>query len=113
MRSILLPAFAFALGVGFFVAPEAQARFNPTQIKSPLSIENVACVTRRVRTVRPNGRVIYRTVRECGVRPTGHCRWVQERVYRPNGSVVVRNVQRCGTSAVIRSQRRARFATGP
>ena len=96
MRSILLPAFAVVLGIGFFSAPEAQARFNPTQIESPSSIEDVACVTRRVRTVRPNGRVIYRTVRDCGVRRAPRCRWVTERVYRPNGSVVVRNVQRCG-----------------
>jgi hypothetical protein len=96
MRAIIMPAFAFALGIGFFSAPEAQARFNPTQLESPSAIEDVACVTRRVRTVRPNGRVIYRTVRNCGVRARPRCRWVQERVYRPNGSVVVRNVKRCG-----------------
>ncbi|MGO4524547.1 hypothetical protein AB4097_06735 [Microvirga sp. 2MCAF35] len=100
MRAIILPAFALALGAGFFAAPqEAQARFGAEQLQAPTLVDNVACVTRRVRTVRPNGRVVYRTVRDCGVRPgwTGpnRCRWVQERVYRPNGSVVVRNVRRC------------------
>ena len=100
MRSIVLPAFALALGAGFFAVPqEAHARFSPEQIQAPSLVDNVACVTRRVRTVRPNGRVVYRTVRQCGVRPgwagPNRCRWVQERVYRPNGSVVVRNVRRC------------------
>ena len=98
MRAIVLPAFALALGAGFFAAPEAQTRFNDGPIAAPSLVEDVACVTRRVRTVRPNGRVVYRTERRCGVRPTGwnnRCRTVTERVYRPNGSVVVRNVRRC------------------
>jgi hypothetical protein len=99
MRALILPAFVVALGAGFLAAPEAQARFNAAQIQAPSLVEDVACVTRRVRTVRPNGRVVYRTVRRCGVpawnRPANRCRWVQERVYRPNGNVVVRNVRRC------------------
>jgi hypothetical protein len=99
MRAIILPAFAFALGVGFLAAPEAQARFNAAQLNAPSLVEDVACVTRRVRTVRPNGRVVYRTVRRCGVRPAhrwnNNCRMVRERIYRPNGSVVVRNIRRC------------------
>ena len=33
MRAIILPAFALALGAGFFAAPqEAQARFSPEQV---------------------------------------------------------------------------------
>jgi hypothetical protein len=98
MRAIILPAFALALGAGFLAAPEAQARFNGGPIAAPSLVDDVACVTRRVRTVRPNGRVVYRTVRQCGVRPTGwdnRCRMVRERVYRPNGTVIVRNVRRC------------------
>jgi len=100
MRAILLPAFAAALGMGFFVAPEAQARFNGAQVQAPSLVEDVACVTRRVRTVRPNGRVVYRTVRQCGVRPGWHhragpCRMIRERVVRPNGSVVYRTIRRC------------------
>jgi hypothetical protein len=96
MRSFIMPAFALALGLGFFSAPEAQARFNPTQLQAPSTIEDVACVMRRVRTVRPNGRVIYRNVRTCGVNVRPRCRWVQERIRTPNGRWVVRNVQRCG-----------------
>jgi len=100
MRAIILPAFALALGAGFFAAPqEAHARFSPERIQAPSLVDDVACVTRRVRSVRPNGNVVYRTVRQCGVRPAwagpNRCRWVQERVYRPNGNVVVRNVRRC------------------
>jgi len=100
MRAIILPAFALVLGACFFAAPqEAQARFSPEQVQAPSLVDNVACVTRRVRTVRPNGRVVYRTVRECGVRPAwtrrDRCRWVRERVVRPNGNVVYREVRRC------------------
>ncbi len=100
MRAFLLPAFAVALGAGFFAAPQAQARFNASHLEAPSLVDNVACVTERVRTVRPNGNVVYRTVRRCGVPARGYgrmerCRTVQERVYRPNGNVVVRNVRRC------------------
>ena len=99
MRAFLLPAFAVALGAGFLAAPEAQARFNASGLQAPSLVDNVACVTERIRTVRPNGRVVFRTVRRCGVPAWGRgverCRTVQERVYRPNGNVVVRNVRRC------------------
>lgn len=95
MRAIVLPVFALALGAGFFAAPQAQARFNASQIEAASLVEDAACVTRRIRTVRPNGHVVYRTVRECGVRPHERCRWVRERVHRPNGRVIVRDVRRC------------------
>ncbi len=84
MRVLLIPAAALILGAGFFAAPEAQARFSPQRIEAPSLVDNVACVTRRVRTVRPNGRVVYRTVRQCGgpawQRPVQRCRTVRERV---------------------------------
>jgi hypothetical protein len=101
MRAIILPAFALALGAGFFAAPqEANARFSPEQIQAPSLVDNVACVTRRIRTVRPNGRVVYRTVRRCGVpawqqRRVDRCRTVRERVVQPNGRVIYRTVRRC------------------
>lgn len=100
MRAYFIPAVALVFGAGLMgSAPEAQARFNPQQIEAPSLVDNVACVTQRVRTVRPNGRVIYRTVRRCGVpaweRRGTRCRIVRERVYRPNGNVVVRDVRRC------------------
>lgn len=109
MRAIILPAFIAALGAGFLAAPEAQARFNASHVEAPSLVEDVACVTRRIRTVRPNGRVVYRTVRRCGVRPPharggvrpydrvrrDRCRVVRERIYRPNGTVVVRSIRRC------------------
>jgi|GEM_PF-4166899 len=100
MRAIILPAFALALGAGFFAVPqEAQARFSPEQIQPPSLVDNVACVTRRIRTVRPNGRVVYRTVRRCGVpawqRRADRCRTIRERVVRANGNVVYRTIRRC------------------
>ena len=100
MRAIILPAFALALGAGLLAAPqEAHARFTPEQIQAPSLVDNVACVTRRVRTVRPNGRVVYRTVRTCGVpawqRRVDRCRTVRERVVRPTGNVVYRTIRRC------------------
>ncbi|WP_114943140.1 hypothetical protein [Microvirga calopogonii] len=100
MRAIILPAFALALGAGFFAAPqEAQARFGAEQLQAPSLVDDVACVTRRVRTVRPNGRVVYRTVRECGVpawqRRADRCRTVRERVVQPSGRVVYREIRRC------------------
>ncbi len=53
MRAIILPAFAFVLGAGLFAAPqEAQARFSPEQLQAPTLVDNVQCVTRRIRTVR-------------------------------------------------------------
>ena len=52
MRAIILPAFALALGAGFLAAPqEAQARFGAAQLEAPTLVDNVACVTRRIRTV--------------------------------------------------------------
>ena len=100
MRAIILPAFALVLGAGFFAAPqEAQARFGAEQLQGPSLVNDVQCVTRRVRTVLPNGRVVFRTVRDCGVRPgwgrVERCRTVRERVVRPNGRVVYREVRRC------------------
>jgi hypothetical protein len=100
MRAIVLPAFALALGAGFLAAPqEAQARFGAQQLEAPTLVDNVQCVTRRIRTVRPNGRVVYRTVRNCGVGSRvfrgERCRTIRESVYRPNGNVIVRMVRRC------------------
>jgi hypothetical protein len=100
MRAIILPAFALALGAGFFAAPqEAHARFSPERIQAPSLVDDVACATRRVRGVRPNGSVVYRTVRQCGVpawqNRVDRCRTVRERVVRANGSVVYRAVRRC------------------
>lgn len=97
-RILVAAAFAgfLALPSGAGALPFARADLGLGQVAEP-----VACVTRQVRTVRPNGRVVVRTVRECG-RGMGmgrpmmeRCRVVRERVERPNGTVVIRNVRRC------------------
>jgi hypothetical protein len=87
----------------FAVVPNASAaRFHDPalQASAPSLVEDVACRTVRTRTVRPNGRVVYRTKRICtpgwhGGWNQGRCRLVRERIHRPNGSVVYRTVRRC------------------
>ena len=51
----------------------------------------------RERIVRPNGAVVFRTVRRCGPGPRfGGCKVVRDRVERPNGNVVFRTRRVCG-----------------
>jgi hypothetical protein len=91
LKSVFLGVAALS-GVLFVMAPgQASARFSPQSIAAPSLIEDVACVVRRVRTVRPNGTVVFRNVRTC----EPDCRMVRERVRRPNGAFVVRDVRRC------------------
>ena len=107
MKSVLFSAAAL---VGFIaLAPDtAEARFPVSPITAPSLVDEVACTVRRVRTVRPGGSVVVRTVRSCTpdrppvviqpfpvVRPFPACRNVQTRTVRPNGTVVVRTVRRC------------------
>ena len=96
MKSMLLAAVVAAGAMMSFGASDAQARFAPNGLAAPSLIEDARCVTRRVRTVRPNGTVVFRTVRDCG-RPVvrERCRTVRERVVRPGGRVVYREVRRC------------------
>jgi hypothetical protein len=92
MRSILFGAAAFA-GLVLLSPDPAAARFPVSPITAPSLIEDVACRVRRVRTVRPGGRVVTRMVRTCT--PDRRCRNVRTRTVRPNGSVVIRTVRRC------------------
>lgn len=97
MRAFLISAAAAATLTLGFSTTEAEARFFDPGINAPGLVESAACTVRRVRTVRPNGRVVVRTVRNCGpgMRPRDRCRVVRERIKRPNGNVVVRTVRRC------------------
>lgn len=97
MKQLFIAA-ALIAGLAGFSANEAQARFSPQSIETPTLLEEAQCVTRRVRTVRPNGRVVNRTVRRCGPgfgRRVDRCRTVRERITRPNGRVIVRSIRRC------------------
>ena len=100
MRAIILPAFALALGAGFFAAPhEAQARFSPEQVQAPSLVDNVhasrggcaPCGRTAAWSIAPSA--------DCGVRPgwnrPNRCRWVRERIVQPNGRIVFRDVRRC------------------
>jgi len=94
MRQFLIGAAAAAAAFAGLASGEANARFSPQTIEVPSYAEYASCTVRRVRTVRPNGRVTYRTVRRCT--PAPRCRTVRERVVRPNGRVIYRTVRRCG-----------------
>ncbi|NIX78313.1 hypothetical protein [Microvirga terricola] len=95
MRAVIPAAMLLLLGSSFWAASEAQARFNALPGQAPSLVEDAACVVRRVRTVLPNGRVVYQNVRQCGVRPMPRCRLVRQRVVTPSGRVVFRGVRRC------------------
>ena len=62
MKSVLFSAAAL---VGFItLAPgTAEARFPVSSVAAPSLVDDVACSVRRVKTVRPGGRVVVRTVR--------------------------------------------------
>jgi hypothetical protein len=90
LKAIIVGAAA-ALGFLVLSPDQASARFSPHHIAAPSLVQDVACRIRQVRTVRPNGRVVYRTVRTC----TPECRTVRERIVRPNGTIVYRTVRRC------------------
>ncbi len=100
---------AAALSALVMTAPAGAMTAAPQGVQAPSLVERAACAVRRERVVRPNGGVVYRTVRRCGVpgweRGYHHgprygygapCRIVRERIVRPNGDVVVREVRRCG-----------------
>ena len=96
MRQFLIAAALVTATFAGFKSTEANARFSPQAIEAPALVEAAACTVRRVRTVRPNGRVVVRSVRPCGPGIGNRCRVVRERVVRPNGRVIVRSVRRCG-----------------
>jgi len=93
VRQFLIGAAAATAAFAGFAGTEASARFSPVAVEVPALVEYAACTVRRVRTVRPNGRVTYRTVRRCTAAP--RCRTIRERVVRPNGRVIYRTIRRC------------------
>ena len=98
MRQFLIGTITAAAAFAGFAASEASAHFLPQTIEAPALVEQAACAVRRERVVRPNGRVVHRTVRRCGPRverSRERCRVVRERIKRPNGHVVIRTVRRC------------------
>jgi hypothetical protein len=86
-----------AMALTTFAFGSAEARPLPYGVAVPPGlVEPAQCRTVRERIVRPNGRVVYRTVRRCSPRSrVESCRVVRERVVRPNGTVVFRTVRRC------------------
>jgi hypothetical protein len=101
MRSARLATLVFVsalLGLSSSSTSQAATFSPPPAIDGASLIEPVACRTVRERVVRPNGSVVYRVKRRCGlaqVYPRRHCTVVKERIRRANGSVVFRSVRRC------------------
>jgi hypothetical protein len=98
MKRLFMGAIVAVAAFAGLSTGEADARFSPQGIDTPTLIEDAQCVVRRIRTVRPNGRVVFRTVRRCGPRVgrgVRRCRVERQRVVRPNGRVVFRTVRRC------------------
>ena len=82
MTRIAVSVVAF-LGALVVMSPEqASARFSAHPVMAPHLTEDVACTTRRVRTVRPNGTVVFRNVQTC----TPECRMVRVRTRLPTGT---------------------------
>jgi hypothetical protein len=80
--------------------PKAAAMPADASLKAPSLVEEAACRVVRSRVVRPDGRVIFRTKRECGPawRAFGSardCDFVRKRIVRPNGTVVHQRIRRC------------------
>lgn len=95
----LLFAIAAGLAASVMLPPQdARARLLGHGLEAPALVAEAACLVQRARVVRPNGRVVYRTVTRCGpgIRPAfARCRVVRDRIVRPGGRVVVRTVRDC------------------
>jgi hypothetical protein len=100
MRTVSFATFAL---VGALCGLSPSAGVHAATISHPVitgttSVEPAACRTVRERVVRPNGSVVYRMKKTCGVGPVPmhrHCTMVKERIHRANGAVVFRSVRRC------------------
>lgn len=100
----LVYAASVATLVALSPTTPAVAQYAFHGVNAPSLVETAACTTRQVRTVGPNGRVSYRTVRHCGpgmgpgmgMGMHHGCRVVTTRTRAPNGAVYVKKVRRCG-----------------
>jgi hypothetical protein len=79
--------------------PAQAARFFDPGLQAPPLAEPVACRVIRERIVRPSGRVVFVTRRDCGpvlaLASAPGCQVIRERIVRPSGAVVFRSVRRC------------------
>ena len=101
MRHLIMSALAAAALSTMLPQVASAARFQDPSLAtaSPL-VEQAACRTVKTRTY-VRGRVVYKTVRKCGlpvVRPTYHaqnCSTVKTRVRTSAGKYVFKTVRRC------------------
>ncbi|HYF53077.1 MAG TPA: hypothetical protein VEA41_02335 [Salinarimonas sp.] len=88
-------AAALALAAFVLMPAPSQAATDAAGVEPPAAWAQGRCAVRRERIVRPNGRVVVRTVRNCRPARVERCRVERQRVVRPNGRVVVRTVRTC------------------
>jgi hypothetical protein len=87
---------ALATALAWLAPAPSQARPLADLVAGvPADWTQARCVVRRERIVRPNGRVVVRTVRDCRPRRVERCRVERQRILRPNGRVIVRTVRTC------------------
>ena len=102
MKRLLIAAAALVATGTLMSGTDANAAgFRDPGLAGTLGmVEQAQCRVRRERVERPNGSVVFRTVRDCGGPRLGRfdrdCRTVRERVERPNGNVVFRTRRVCG-----------------
>ncbi|MBN9013156.1 MAG: hypothetical protein J0H25_08920 [Rhizobiales bacterium] len=97
LRTSVLVAAAL-LGLGLAVPQSAEAMVVNPGVSAPSVVDTVACRTVRSRIVRPGGRVVYKTTRQCTPHWSHHrrgCVMERQRIVRPNGAVVYKQVRRC------------------
>lgn len=96
MKTMAAAAMTGLMMISLHPAPANAAPIQPSAIVAPSLLDQVACRMVRQRIVRPNGRVVFRTVRSCDraqFRP--NCRVKQVRTVRPNGRVIHRTIRTC------------------
>ncbi len=95
---LILAGLGLAAASLFWLAPgPASARIFGGPVAAPPIVElaQQRCTIRRVRTIRPNGRVVVREIRDCRPARVQRCRVERQRVIRPNGRVINRTVRVC------------------
>jgi hypothetical protein len=96
MRQFIISGLA-AAALMAILPNTASARFyDPALTNAAPVVEQAACRTVRTRTY-VRGRVVYKTVRRCGVPAyhRRHCWTARERVRTPVGTFVFKSVRRC------------------
>jgi hypothetical protein len=88
---------SLALAIALLAAPAtaSTAPGSALDVVPEAAWAQARCTARQVRTSRPGGGVVVRTVRDCRPARVERCRVERRRAIRPSGRVVVRTVRTC------------------